>query len=879
MQIRTMIITHRSTKSWSWQDPTVWSNGVIPSRGSRVVIDKNHDVEMSGTCEAWIYFNNNFVGGAVASTYTVTITNASPAVITSTTLLPSVGYVVRFYTTGTLPTGISPDTDYYILADGLTNTTFRISSTHGGAPIATSSAGSGTHTMTFQKIGNVTVTVGSTPTINFANHPFAIGDAIQFGGTTLPSGNDTSTYFVAARNFTANSFELKNSSFFDNVWDTSLTGSPYFDVSGVNVSVGLLGDNHGGIVIHGILRASRTVKTTLHLYGTIMISGSGSAAEPNKGNFLFGTKEEPISDLLGSEIIIHDTVIPSGRTNANGPIAMRAGFLGSGGKISVWSDANRDVSLRLDQTANIGDTVIYLEKPPRYQIGDTLFLEGDPTSLSQVTTQIGTVYETAVVQSISGNAVTLTAPLAKVHNKYRIVQNTNINTKIKPNNPLTDVVTIHTNYNPFYYKKDQFNMDIGGMLFENCFAPNYVYNATITSYYSSIRIEGVGAVDTIQNPSPYNTILFSVFNRHDTVIDGYALRPLFRSDLLNSNRRFNISGTAYGRIKNLSILYTQSGAIEQYYTLIGSLDIDSFHINNVNTIHNSTVITGTVRRFSSDGAGTYYNSSGSVANFINPIFFRTNYYITITNRDNGFNDVRFIEPISAYGLPLLFSVSIAGNPGFSNIYLSQVGGDNNFQESHSKQGYIKKDITVYKTSGKPSVLMNYNGVGGQELKFSQGIISVNETTTLVTVWLKKELSTTTGTMSLNLFGLGIDKTETIDIASELSHTEWRQFSIQALNQYGSDGIVSFTLGIISDVVNSKVYACELSNPTSAPYNTGDMTFFNYGEVAQVLTSNFTPASSIRDAMKADSNVPGSMGESLKNTEIYSRVASKNTTPL
>lgn len=54
-------------------------------------------------------------------------------------------YPVKFTTTGTLPTGITAGTTYYVLADSLSTNSFRISATPGGAPITTSATQSGTH--------------------------------------------------------------------------------------------------------------------------------------------------------------------------------------------------------------------------------------------------------------------------------------------------------------------------------------------------------------------------------------------------------------------------------------------------------------------------------------------------------------------------------------------------------------------------------------------------------------------------------------------------------------------------------------------------------------------------------------------------------------
>ena len=74
-----------------------------------------------------------------------TISNANPAVFTLVDhgLVP--GDRIRLETTGTLPTGLAVKTDYYVVYNGLTTSTFQVSTSDEGTPLATTGAGSGTH--------------------------------------------------------------------------------------------------------------------------------------------------------------------------------------------------------------------------------------------------------------------------------------------------------------------------------------------------------------------------------------------------------------------------------------------------------------------------------------------------------------------------------------------------------------------------------------------------------------------------------------------------------------------------------------------------------------------------------------------------------------
>jgi hypothetical protein len=88
---------------------------------------------------------------------TATISNGSPAVITAASAHNLEDTMaVSFSTTGSLPTGLTAGTIYYVV--NKTPTTFNVEATIGGGAINTSSAGSGTHTVTTE--GNRLIVTG-----------------------------------------------------------------------------------------------------------------------------------------------------------------------------------------------------------------------------------------------------------------------------------------------------------------------------------------------------------------------------------------------------------------------------------------------------------------------------------------------------------------------------------------------------------------------------------------------------------------------------------------------------------------------------------------------------------------------------------------------
>ena len=80
-------------------------------------------------------------------TFAFTVTIATPAVFTSTAHGLSAGDRVVLATTGALPTGLSPRTDYFVIATGLTADAFQVSTVPAGTAVNTSGSQSGSHAL------------------------------------------------------------------------------------------------------------------------------------------------------------------------------------------------------------------------------------------------------------------------------------------------------------------------------------------------------------------------------------------------------------------------------------------------------------------------------------------------------------------------------------------------------------------------------------------------------------------------------------------------------------------------------------------------------------------------------------------------------------
>jgi len=76
---------------------------------------------------------------------TFTVTVADPAVFTSVDHELYAGDTVWLETTGAIPTGLSVDTTYYVLINGITADVFQLSASDGGDAIVTTGTQSGVH--------------------------------------------------------------------------------------------------------------------------------------------------------------------------------------------------------------------------------------------------------------------------------------------------------------------------------------------------------------------------------------------------------------------------------------------------------------------------------------------------------------------------------------------------------------------------------------------------------------------------------------------------------------------------------------------------------------------------------------------------------------
>lgn len=135
--------------------PTIPTGTIIMSAATTV---PNGYLECDGTAVSRSTYAALFAALQLSSTVTITI--ASPGVITWTGHTLKANDPVMFTTSGALPTGLTASTTYYVVGASITANTFQVSSSAGGSAINTSGTQSGTHTAIHSPwgIGNGTTT-------------------------------------------------------------------------------------------------------------------------------------------------------------------------------------------------------------------------------------------------------------------------------------------------------------------------------------------------------------------------------------------------------------------------------------------------------------------------------------------------------------------------------------------------------------------------------------------------------------------------------------------------------------------------------------------------------------------------------------------------
>lgn len=229
---------------------------------------------------------------------TVTVTIASPAVFTLNGHGLVAGDTIRLTTTGALPTGLLPNTTYYVIAAGLGANSFEVSLTSGGAAVNTSGSQSGVHTLI--KVTNV---------INFHFGFAKINRGYMFGMDRKgsdPNSVDTTGLYLStpdqiANNATSNVLAVGSG---DGVTKTfagtiplQFPNTAYF-VS-ITDTVELFKDDKNGLLI-GSLGGTGTINYITGAYSVTFNTAPANTQAITGAYFLENSTHNSVADFTGT---------------------------------------------------------------------------------------------------------------------------------------------------------------------------------------------------------------------------------------------------------------------------------------------------------------------------------------------------------------------------------------------------------------------------------------------------------------------------------------------------------------------------------------------------------------------------------------------------
>lgn len=184
----------------AWYNPEIYNSNISSTASATPT---GSIVSYSGRTSptGWLLCDGSAVSRAtyaallavICPSQTMTVTIASPGVVTATAHGLVAGDKIHFTTTGGLPSGISTNTDYFVLSASIGANTFEFALSPEGTPVVTTGSQSGVHTLYKSAFGKGD---GST-TFNVpdmrSKSPLGLGqgtETLKFESGAVDTGND-----------------------------------------------------------------------------------------------------------------------------------------------------------------------------------------------------------------------------------------------------------------------------------------------------------------------------------------------------------------------------------------------------------------------------------------------------------------------------------------------------------------------------------------------------------------------------------------------------------------------------------------------------------------------------------------------------------------
>jgi hypothetical protein len=289
------------------------------------------------------------------NTKTATVSVATPAVVTMANTFAA-GQPVVFASTGRLPKGLVAGTTYFVIATGLSGSSFQMAATVGGAAINTTAPA-------------FTVTIASPGVVTETAHGRSTGDAIQLATTgALPTG------LVAATNYflnviDANTYNLRLTPEGGNINTTGTQsgthsivqfGTHYLSETGT-LPTGITAGQDYFVIATGLTTGAfqfsatsggAAINTTGAAAGTIVLkTGSDSnsgLAQTAAGAFL--TLQAAINATAALDLSVNSVTIQMANGTYLGGAGITAPWIG--GSVQITGDTTTPSNILISTTSN-----------------------------------------------------------------------------------------------------------------------------------------------------------------------------------------------------------------------------------------------------------------------------------------------------------------------------------------------------------------------------------------------------------------------------------------------------------------------------------------------------------------------------------------------
>lgn len=349
---------------------TASTTTIVPNATAFALASGTNNIEGVMTFIAKVTSTGTITSHLLQST-TVTISIASPGVITWNNHGLTANQVVLFTTTGALPTGLTAGTNYYVVGSSITTNTFQLSTTSGGAALNTSGTQSGVQSA-WVSIASVTINASdlpTDPTFVFFKYGTAIsgsGTAIYRLGMQASSAGNVNFYRDATaanwcrlfRNSTTTTPVAADALYMSGEWTTGAS-PPYASIliganytyfynagSGAAIVLGSIDIGAGATLSFGSYSAGVVTPASSTQYQTRM---AGSLNVWGNGTLNIGTSSSRIPSNSTAVLVIECS------TNV-----LYGLIVNNGATCNIYG-AQKDSWTRLDANISVGGTSATLE--------------------------------------------------------------------------------------------------------------------------------------------------------------------------------------------------------------------------------------------------------------------------------------------------------------------------------------------------------------------------------------------------------------------------------------------------------------------------------------------------------------------------------------